>query len=144
MALPGQNGGMKMLARSLTGLLAVAVLLAPHAARAAESPILVSDCRGGIASISLNEIGAYDVSFRNTSDVAADEIRFAIPYGHQNVAIYDIKGRFQPRADMKKALRKQVGPGAFTSESAKNTCNVQYVHFVNGTTWRRRPAQGGP
>ena len=100
-------------------------------------PIMVSDCRGGIASIELVEIAGYNVTFRNTAAVTADEVDLAIPYGRRKTATFDVRGTFPPNVDVQKALRKTVSGGLYAYESDKNTCNVQHVHFTDGTTWDR-------
>ncbi len=125
---------------------ALAALLAVTAPVAAQSPapsppaapVAISDCRGGIASIELIEIAAYDVTLRDTAAVAADEVRLAIRYGRRGkTADFDLHGSFAPGTDVTKHLRRTVGGGLYSYESDRNDCTVQYVHFSDGTSWSR-------
>lgn len=123
----------------LAGLAAAASIgltLGPASAQdLGPAPIAVSGCNGGIASIELVEIAAYDVTFRNTSGVTADDVRLAIPYGRRKTATFDVRGDFAPGVEIQKALRKSVGMGLFSYESSQNNCNVTFVHFTDGTSW---------
>jgi hypothetical protein len=101
------------------------------------SPILVADCRGGLANVQLREIAAFDLTFRNVSKKKIDEFRVAIVRRGTTIATFDVRGSFLPQKDMKKALRKSVGQGSAAYESASNTCNVLHVHFADGKTWDR-------
>jgi hypothetical protein len=110
---------------------------AVHAQDAVAPPIVVTDCRGGIASVELVEIAAYNVRFRNTAAVAADEIRLSIPYGRRKTATFDVRGTFGPDIVNTRALRKTVGVGLYSWESTQNNCRVDYVHFADGASWSR-------
>lgn len=117
-------------------LLAPAFALIPLCASAkTPPPIVVSDCRGGIANVQLLEIAAYDVTFRNVSNLQADVVRLVVAHGPSKIATFEIRGTFLPNRDMRKALRKTVGRGTVAYESAQDTCKVQHVHFTNGKTW---------
>jgi hypothetical protein len=118
----------------------IVLLAAAYSARAAETPappVTFSECRGGISSIELVELAAYNVTFRNTSAVAADEIRLSIPYGRHKVANFDLRGTFNPQVDTSRALRKNVNGGLYAWRSSQNDCIVDFVHFTDGTTWNR-------
>ncbi len=79
---------------------ALAGALAPAALAAApvpQAPVAITACRGGITSVELMEIAAYDVTLRNDGRVAADEIRWSARYGrHEKRATFDLKGTFAP------------------------------------------------
>jgi hypothetical protein len=121
--------------RVALAFLALSSLVPLYVSAETVAPVLVSDSRGGIASIELVEIAAYKVTLRNTSSITADEIRLAIPYGRRKTATFDVHGTFEPGVDMQKSLRKTVGGGLYANESEQNTCIVQYVHFTDGTSW---------
>jgi hypothetical protein len=105
---------------------------------ASSAPVTISVCSGGIASIELIEIATYDVTFRNNAPVAADEIRLSARYGrHEKRARFDVKGTFPPGVDVSRHLRRTVSGGLFAYQSAHNDCDVDYVHFTNGTSWTR-------
>jgi hypothetical protein len=109
---------------------------APAAGQA--SPVTISACSGGITSIELVEIASYDVTFRNTVSVPADEVRFGARYGrHQKRAEFDLKEVFPPGTDVSRHVRRTVSGGLFSYVSDQNDCTVDYVHFTNGTTWTR-------
>ena len=118
-------------------LLALVFFSAPLTATGATlaPPALVTDCRGGVTSIALVEVAAFDVTFRNMSRARADEIRITITYDHGKVARFDVFGKFPPNADIKKSVHKSVGHGSYAFESAHNACRVHYVHFTNGSSW---------
>ncbi len=126
---------------TIAAIAAAAFSFMPPAATAQQAsplpaaPVAISDCRGGIASLELVEIAAYDVTFRNTSTAVADEIRFRIAYGRSKSIDFDIKGAFNPNVDVKRRLSHSVGIGLYTYTSSANTCTVQYVHFVDGSSW---------
>ena len=102
------------------------------------SPVTISACSGGITSIEFVEIAAYDVTFRNTAPVAADEVRFSARYGrHQKRAAFDLKGTFAPGAVVSRHVRRTVSGGLFSYQSDRNDCDVDYVHFTNGSSWSR-------
>ncbi len=128
----------------LRSCLAVAVLAGTAAASpapaasAAPAPVAVTACRGGIASVELVEIASYDVTFRDTAAVAADEVRLSVPYGrHGKTATFDVRAAFAPGTDVTKHLRRTVRGGLYSYESDQNDCSVDYVHFVDGTSWSR-------
>ncbi len=107
-------------------------------ATAAPAPVTISVCSGGINSVEFVEIATYDVTFRNTSSVPADEIRLSARYGrHEKRAEFDLKGPFAPGADISRHLRRTVSGGLFANWSDRNDCTVDYVRFSNGTTWSR-------
>ncbi len=117
----------------------LSLLLALAAAPAPPSPVAITACSGGIHSIELIEIASYDVTLRNTAAVAADEIRFSVRYGrHEKRATFDVKGAFPPNVDVSKHVRRTVNGGLFGFVSDQNDCNVDYVHFADGTSWTRR------
>lgn len=120
--------------------LVAAAIAAPASRVAAQTPgppITVSDCRGGIASVELVEIAAYNIRFRNTATVPADEIRLSIAYGRRKTATFDVHGTFGPDVDNTRALRKTVGAGLYSWESSQNDCRIDYVHFTDGASWTR-------
>ena len=107
---------------------------------AAPAPVTISACKGGIASIELMEIATYDVTFRNTAAVPADEVRISARYGrHEKRATFDVKGLFAPGVDVNKHLRRTVSGGLYSYMSDTNDCFVDYVHFTNGSSWGRAP-----
>jgi len=129
----------------LAGLLAA---LAPAAAAGTASaadnranagaPVTISVCSGGISSVEFVEIASYDVTFRNRSSVAADEVRLSARYGrHEKRATFDVKGSFPPGVDVSRHLRRTVNGGLFAYRSDQNDCFVDYVHFADGTSWVR-------
>jgi len=102
------------------------------------APVVVGACRGGIASVELVEIAAYDVTFRNTAGVAADEVRLSVRYGRRNkTANFDVHAAFAPNVEITKHLRRTVSGGLYSYESDQNDCSVDYVHFTDGTSWSR-------
>ncbi len=128
----------------LRGCLAAAVLAGTAAATPAPAasdapaPVAVSACRGGIASVELVEIASYDVTFRDTAAVAADEIRLSVPYGrHDKRAAFDLHGSFAPGVDVTRHLRRTVSGGLYSYSSDQNDCRVDYVHFTDGSSWSR-------
>ena len=125
----------------LRPLAALAVLIAATATTTpppAQAPVVFSDCRGGIESVELVEIAAYDVTFHLTAAVAADEIRLSIPYGrHGKRADFDLHGTFAPQVDVTRALRRTVRGGLFAYMAQHNDCRVDYVHFADGSVWTR-------
>ena len=98
-------------------------------------PVIASSCSGGITSIELVEHAAYDVTFRNTTNVAADDLQLAIPYGRRKVATFDVHAAFAPHSDLRQHLHKNLSGGLFAYTSDQNNCEVRYVHFVDGTSW---------
>ena len=118
-------------------MLAACCLIAGTCAAApAASPVTVSDCRGGIDSLELMEIAAYDVTFRNLTAVPADLVRITIPYGRRKKSVtFDIRGTFAPNVDVTRALRKTIGIGVYAYEKKQNPCRVERVHFADGSTW---------
>jgi hypothetical protein len=117
------------------GLLALSLLAAGLAPPASNSPVVATSCVGGVTSIELVEHAAYDASFRNDAGVAADEIQVSIPYGRRRVATFDVKQSFPPHTVVPVHLHKNLAGGLYAYETDQNTCNVQYVHFVDGTQW---------
>jgi hypothetical protein len=99
------------------------------------SPVTATSCPGSITSIELVEHASYDVTFRNTSDVAADDVQLTIPYGRRKVAKFDVRATFAPHADLVQHLHKNLSGGLFAYASDQNDCEVRYVHFVDGTSW---------
>jgi hypothetical protein len=121
----------------LAAMASLALATPARAANVPASPVTFSECRGGISSIELVEFAAYNVTFRNTAAVAADEIRLSIPYGRRKVANFDLRGTFNPQVDTSQALRKNVNGGLYAWRSSQNDCIVDFVHFTDGTTWSR-------
>jgi len=104
----------------------------------AGAPVTISVCSGGISSVEFVEIASYDVTFRNRSSVAADEVRLSARYGrHEKRATFDVKGSFPPGVDVSRHLRRTVNGGLFAYTSDQNDCFVDYVHFADGTSWVR-------
>jgi hypothetical protein len=102
------------------------------------APVTISSCVGGIQSVEFVEIATYDVTFRNTGPVAADEVRLSARYGrHEKRATFDLKETFAPGVDVSRHLRRTVNGGLFGYWSDHNDCFVDYVHFTNGTSWSR-------
>jgi hypothetical protein len=99
------------------------------------SPVVATSCPGSITSIELVEHASYDVTFRNTSDIAADDVQVAIPYGRRKVAKFDVHATFAPHVDLVQHLHKNLSGGLFAYASDQNDCEVHYVHFVDGTSW---------
>lgn len=99
------------------------------------APVAAVSCRGGVTSIELVEHAAYDATFHNSSSVAADDVHVAIPYGRRRVALFDVERSFPAGADVAVHLHKNLSGGLYAYESDENACHVQYVHFVDGTTW---------
>jgi hypothetical protein len=139
-------------ARLIAGpaLLAVSVPLAifaapagaqtPSPSPAATAPVALGACRGGIASIELVEIAAYDVTLRNTAALPADEIKLSVRYGRRRkTAAFDLRGTFAPGVDVTRHLRRTVGAGLYSYASDSNDCSVDYVHFSDGTSWSAPP-----
>ncbi len=109
---------------------------APSAAPTTAAPVTIGACRGGIASIELVEIAAYDVTLRNTAAVPADEVKLSMRYGRRRkTAAFDVRGTFAPGNDVTRHLRRTVGGGLYSYASATNDCSVDYVHFSDGTSW---------
>lgn len=102
-------------------------------------PVVATSCPGSITSIELVEHASYDVTFRNSSEVAADEVQLAIPYGRRKVATFDVHATFAPHVDLMQHLHKNLSGGLFAYASDKNNCEVRYVHFVDGTSWGTPP-----
>ena len=126
--------------RLVAGSLAVFMLAAaiPAGAQPATEPsppVMATSCSGGITSIELVEHASYDVTFRNTSNVAADDVQVAIPYGRRKVATFDVHATFAPHADLVQHLHKNLSGGLFAFASDHNNCEVRYVHFIDGTSW---------
>jgi hypothetical protein len=128
---------MKAYVRWAPGALALLLSFVPVSALAqtTTAPIIVSECSGGIESIQLVEIASYIVTFRNTTAANIDEFRLAIPYGHRKTATFDVQGTFAPNTDYTQKLHKTLSGGLYAYESDHNTCNVQHVHFTDGTSW---------
>jgi hypothetical protein len=136
----GQNDGMIRSAFHLSSSLAAFILIATVPAAAQQSakpapPVVATSCPGSITSIELVEHASYDVTFRNTSDVVADDVQLAIPYGRRKVATFDVHATFVPHVDLVQHLHKNLSGGLFAYASDQNSCEVRYVHFVNGTSW---------
>ena len=115
-----------------------AAILETGQATPSSAPVTISACSGGITSIEFVEVASYDVTFRNTASVPADEIRLGARYGrHEKRATFDLKGPFAPGIDVSRHLRRTVNGGLFAYRSTQNDCFVDYVRFTNGTTWSR-------
>ena len=99
------------------------------------APIVATSCTGGVTSIELTEHASYEATFRNSSAVAADEIRVVIPYGRRRLATFDVKQAFPANAATSVHLHKNLAGGLYAYETDRNDCRVQYVHFVDGTSW---------
>jgi hypothetical protein len=118
------------------------VLLVPLvlalAAAPAMAPVSISVCSGGIRSYELVEVASYDVTLRNVTARPADEVQLSARYGrHEKRATFDIKTAFPPGVDVKQHVRRTVNGGMFAYVSDQNDCTVDYVHFTDGTSWRR-------
>ena len=138
--LPGRESGHHGYMRGKDPLLlaiALACLPATAAPGPAENsaPVTAVSCRGGITSIELTEHAAYDATFYNTTDIAADDIHVAIPYGRHRVATFNVTNTFPPHASVPVHLHKNLSGGLFAYSSDDNACNVRYVHFVDGSSW---------
>ncbi len=119
----------------LPALVALCLLGAASPWAQTGAPISATSCRGGVTSIELVEHAAYDATFHNAANVAADDIHVAIPYGRHRVATFDVESTFPPGADVSVHLHKNLSGGLFAYVSDDNACNIRYVHFVDGTTW---------
>ena len=106
---------------------------------AVPGPVSVSDCRGGVTSVELVELADYKVTFRNTAPVAIDQIRFAIPYGRRKTAVFDLRERLEPNAEVTRHLKKTLSSGLYAYASTHNDCNIDFVHFTTARPGRRRP-----
>ena len=129
-------------ASALLGAAAPAGAQSPSgsASPAAAAPVAIGACRGGIASVELVEIAAYDVTLRNTAAVPADEIKLSVRYGRRRrTAAFDVRGTFAPNTDVTRHLRRTVSGGLYSYESDSNDCSVDYVHFTDGTSWSAPP-----
>jgi hypothetical protein len=131
---------MKASASPLASGLVALILAAGIPAGAQQSaqlapPVVAISCPGSITSIELVEHASYDVTFRNTSDVVADDVQLAIPYGRRKVATFDVHATFVPHVDLLQHLHKNLSGGLFAYTSNQNNCEIRYVHFVDGTTW---------
>lgn len=116
-------------------ILTVLLLAAATFAQTGGPPVAVSACSGGITSIELVELADYHVTVRDTANVAADEIRLAIPYGRRRTATFDVRGVFPPNVDVAETLRKTLSGGLYAYDSSQNDCRIDYVHFIDGTSW---------
>jgi hypothetical protein len=135
------DGRVQQMRRFAAALCVAAWVCAGIASGAAgqSPPVAISVCSGGITSVELVEIASYDVTFRNTASVPADEIRFGARYGrHEKRAEFDVKGVFPPGTDVSRHVRRTVSGGLFGYVSDKNDCTVDYVHFTDGTAWTRQ------
>jgi hypothetical protein len=130
----------RWLAAAALAALAAGPASAQTASAPAAAPVSVSACRGGIASVELVEIAAYDVTLRDTAVIAADEIKLSVRYGRRGkTADFDVRGTFAPATDVTRHLRRTVGGGLYSYESDTNDCRVDYVHFTDGTSWNAKP-----
>jgi hypothetical protein len=116
-------------------MLAAAIPAGAQSSVEPSPPVVATSCSGGITSIELVEHASYDVTFRNTSNVAADDVRVAIPYGRRKVATFDVHAIFAPHVDLVQHLHKNLSGGLFAYASDHNNCEVRYVHFIDGTSW---------
>lgn len=127
----------------MAALFAAALSVSQPSARAqqtitqTETPVLITDCRGGIASIELVEVAAYDVTLRNTRNVSADEIRLTIRTRRNKLLNFDLKGAFDSKNDVKRRVGRSVGFGFYSYSSANNQCSIDWVHFADGSTWTK-------
>ncbi len=101
-----------------------------------DAPVKITECKGGLAVVEFVELAAYDITFRNMSTVASDEIDVRINYGRKKSATFKLKGQFSPQVDIKRRAQRTLGFGLYTYESDQNQCFVEYVHFVDGSSWR--------
>ncbi len=140
------SGGMKPGAHRpalMAALLAAALSVSRPSAQAqqtitqTESPVIITDCRGGIASIELVEVAAYNVTLRNTRDISADEIRLTVRTRRNKLLNFDLKGAFDPRNDVKRRVGRSVGLGFYSYSSANNQCSIDWVHFADGSSWSK-------
>lgn len=111
--------------------------IAQQASPTPAAPVTISACRGGIASLELIELAAYDVTLRNTANLTTDVIRLRIDYGRGKTLTFDIKGTFSPNTDVKRRLSRTLGFGLYSYSSTANRCSVQYVHYINGSSWNQ-------
>ncbi|HTX56444.1 MAG TPA: hypothetical protein VMD47_04995 [Candidatus Acidoferrales bacterium] len=98
-------------------------------------PVVATSCTGGVTSIELTEHASYTATFRNTANVAADDIHVAIPYGRRRVANFDVKQTFPPDASVAVHMQKYLAGGLYAYSTTQNACKVEYVHFIDGTIW---------
>ena len=120
---------------ALFALTQMTPIVAQPAVQQPQSPVIVSSCSGGITSIELVEHAAYDVTFLNTTNVVADDLQLAIPYGRRKVATFDVHAAFAPHSDVQQHLHKNLSGGLYAYTSNVNNCQVWYVHFVDGSSW---------
>ncbi|MDQ6931602.1 MAG: hypothetical protein M3160_00335 [Candidatus Eremiobacteraeota bacterium] len=125
----------------VAGLFAVALSVCAPCARAQQPTplprdrLIITDCRGGVASIELVEVAAYDVTFRNTSSLSADEVRLTVRTHRNKLLHFDLKGTFSPGIDVKRRVGKTLGLGLYSYSSSNNQCSIDWVHFVDGSSW---------
>lgn len=102
-----------------------------------QSPVTMIECRGGIASIELVEIAAYDVTLRNSGSVTADAIRLTVRTRRNKLLNFDLKGTFEPKIEVKRRVGRTLGLGFYSYSSTSNECSVDWVHFVDGSSWTK-------
>ncbi len=133
----------KVLRSVIAGMVVATLISFASGARAQQktvqptAPVRVTGCSGGIASLELIEFAAYDVTFRNGAPSAADEVRLTIRPRRKKALSFDLKGTFEPQVEVKRRVERSVGFGLYSYSSADNDCAVEYVHFVDGTSWTR-------
>jgi len=125
----------------MSTLVAALSLSAPNAhaqgAVPLRAPVIITACTGGIASIELVEVAAYDVTLRNEGAVAADEIAMTVRGRRNKVMSFQLKGTFAPGIEIKRRIGRPLGIGLYTYSSSNNDCFIDSVHFANGSTWNR-------
>ncbi|MBC5829417.1 MAG: hypothetical protein GIW98_04395 [Candidatus Eremiobacteraeota bacterium] len=133
-----------MLVRAFfAALVAVALSVCAPRARAQQppsrlqEPLSITACRGGIASIELVEVAAYDVTLRNTRSVSANEVRLTVRTPRNKLLHFDLKGTFGPLIDVKRRVGRTLGLGLYSYSSSNNQCSIDWAHFIDGSTWTR-------
>lgn len=101
-----------------------------------EAPVSITQCKGGLAVVEFVELAAYDIAFQNTAHVVADEVDVRVRYGRKKSVTFKLNGQFSPHVTIKRRAQRTVGFGLYSYESDQNQCSVEYVHFVDGTSWQ--------
>jgi hypothetical protein len=93
-------------------------------------PIQVDSCTVGRSGYATRGL---DIVYHNTRRVAADKVTFNVDYRGINRTIVDA-GTFSQYASINHGF--DVFDGFGYEGAVLNRCNVTYVHFVDGETWR--------
>lgn len=102
-------------------------------------PILVESCRTGVATSDMlvKTDGNYQVQFVNIGTKTADSIGLVIHLNQQAIYVRDV-GRFAPDAIIVHKYSNRGGEIVLVGEPTIE-CDIQWVHFVDGSVWRADP-----